>query len=42
MKNKICIITLMVLIVIFAVSTYFIATNQIESKEQKEIFIRFW
>lgn len=28
----------MVLIVIFAVSTYFIATNQIESKEQKEIF----
>lgn len=28
----------MVLIVTFAVSTYFIATNQIESKEQKEIF----
>lgn len=38
MKNKICIITLMVLIVIFAVSIYFIATNQIESREQKEIF----
>lgn len=38
MKNKICIITLIVLIVVFAVSTYFIVSNQIESKEQKDIF----
>ncbi len=28
----------MVLIVIFTVSTYFFVSNQIESREQKEIF----
>lgn len=38
MKNKICIITLMVLIVTFAVSTCFIATNQIENKKQEKVF----
>ncbi len=38
MKKVIYYITLMVLIVIFAVSTYFIATNQIENKKQEKIF----
>lgn len=38
MKRILYFITLMVLIVIFAVSTYFILSNQIESREQKEIF----
>lgn len=38
MKRILCFITLMVLSVIFAVSTYFIVTNQIESNEQKQIF----
>lgn len=38
MKRILCFITLMVLIVIFAVSTYFFVSNQIESREQKEIF----
>ena len=38
MKKVIYYITLMVLIVTFAVSTYFIVTNQIDSNEQKEVF----
>lgn len=38
MKRILCFITLMVLIVVFAVSTYFFVSNQIESSEQKEIF----
>lgn len=38
MKRILCFITLMVLIVIFAVSTYFFVSNQIESREQQEIF----
>lgn len=38
MKRILCFITLMVLIVIFAVSTNFFVSNQIESREQKEIF----
>lgn len=37
MKRILCFITLMVLIVIFAVSTYFFVSNQIESREQQEI-----
>ncbi len=38
MKRILCFITLMVLIVTFAVSTFFIVSNQMKSKEQKEIF----
>lgn len=38
MKNKICIITLMVLSVIFAVSTYFIVSNKMESRKQEDVF----
>ena len=38
MKKVIYYITLTVLIVTFAVSTYFIVSNQIESNEQKEVF----
>lgn len=38
MKNKIYIFTLMVLIVILAVSTYFIVSNKMESKKQEDVF----
>lgn len=38
MKKTLYFITLMVLIVIFAFSTYFIISNQMENKEQEEIF----
>ncbi len=38
MKKVIYYITLMVLIVTLAVSTYFIATNQIENKKQEKVF----
>lgn len=38
MKNKICIIILLVLIVIFAVSTYFLVTESLQDKEQMDKF----
>lgn len=38
MKNKTCIIILLVLIVIFAVSTYFLVTESLQDKEQMDKF----